>query len=253
MMIPSEGKPSGGTIKKEDETMFKKILCAVFCVMMLLGLTFPSLAAEKTEEKSALTFMWIQGTDNGRKVSVSNGTTLRMKPCNAQKLKVEVGAWSLKNIKKADVTGSVIYRTSDPRVASVSSKGVTSAGRVGTTTVTVYHRASGLTMQFKVKVEAPSTPKIKQIRSGSYAIQVKWDAVAGASGYEIEFVLNKRWTWLFARSVKVLGGSTKAYTIPSWMLEKGAIYDVRIRALYLDGTKTRSTSWSAKKTVTVQR
>lgn len=234
--------------------MLKKILCAVFCVMMLVCMAVPSMAAEATEEKAAAYgSMIVRGKDNGRDVYVYDGITLRMKPCNSQKLKVQINAKTGKTWKITTVTNSVIYRTSDPEVAKVSSKGVITAGKVGTATITVYHKASGQMVRFQLRVVEPGAPKLKQIRSNNYGITVKWDSVAGACGYEIEYVLNKRWTWLTARTIRVNGGTTKSYTIPSYLLERGAIYDVRIRTLYLNGYKVEHTSWSAKKTVTTQR
>lgn len=108
-------------------------------------------------------------------------------------------------------------------------------------------------------VPTSSTPKTVVLKNGGLrsvknnkkkTIQVKWKSVTGASGYEIQYALNKKFSK--GKKTKVVK-SAKKTSLTIKKLKKGKTYYVRIRSYALDGNKKVYGAWSAKKKIKIKK
>lgn len=98
----------------------------------------------------------------------------------------------------------------------------------------------------------PSKVSIKPLKSGSKKITVRWKKVTRATGYEIQYSLNKS-----MKNAKTKKVSSKKLSNTISNLKKGKKYYIRIRAVrkYTNPSKKSKYSngqWSSKKSVTVK-
>ncbi len=137
-------------------------------------------------------------------------------------------AFSLK--AKAAEGAKITYKSSDKKVADVSTKGKVTIKGTGIATITVKATASGyeaktLKVTVKVSPSKSSAPSLKALRGRK--LKVSWKKDKRATGYQVQYCTSKA----FKKGVKtitVAKNKTVTKTIPK--LTKGKRYYVRVRA-----------------------
>ncbi len=119
--------------------------------------------------------------------------------------------------------GAVLYRTGDPKVATVDASGTVKAVGAGKATITV--SADGVSKSFIVKVSPKKMKKPTAAKKGAAGIRIKWKKAAGADGYQVAVRVGKKGKF----SIKnVKGGKKTSYT--KTKLKGGSVCYIKIRA-----------------------
>ncbi len=161
------------------------------------------------------------------------------------------------NAKVTEGDGALSYKSSDKKVATVKDGKVTIKG-TGVCTITITAKETDAYKEKSVKVTVKVSPKkvtIKSIKSLSgKKMKVTWMRTAQASGYEVQYSLDKKFKSKVGKvsvadpsssSIKKI--STKNTTIKK--LKKGKKYYVRVRAYKTVDKKAKlNGAWSAVKT-----
>lgn len=110
---------------------------------------------------------------------------------------------------------------------------------------------SGTTAGTETKAKV-SVTRVKSVKlsSSSKKIKVSWKKVAGVTGYQVQYAVNKKFKK--AATVSVKKAKTTKTTIKKG-LKKGKKYYVRVRAYKTVGGKRTTGKWSAVKTVKVKK
>ena len=161
------------------------------------------------------------------------------------------------NAKVTEGDGALSYKSSDKKVATVKDGKVTIKG-TGVCTITITAKETDAYKEKSVKVTVKVSPKkvtVKSIKSLSgKKMKVTWMRTAQASGYEVQYSLDKKFKSKVGKvsvadpsssSIKKI--STKNTTIKK--LKKGKKYYVRVRAYKTVDKKAKlNGAWSAVKT-----
>ncbi|MCM1114572.1 MAG: fibronectin type III domain-containing protein [Clostridium sp.] len=100
------------------------------------------------------------------------------------------------------------------------------------------------------KNEANGTP-IKKLTANKGGFKVQWNEISNATGYEINYSTDSKFTKKNTKSVKVKGAKTTSKTISK--LSKKKKYYVRIRTYRVVNGKTYYSGWTAAKSVTTKK
>jgi len=167
---------------------------------------------------------------------------------------------SAKNIKKtygskafsigAKVTkgaGKLSYKSSNTKVASISSSGKITIKGVGYADITITASAKGNYKASSKKIRITVSPKKVSISSlkkkSKTSVILKWKKDSMVTGYQIQYSASS--SYKNAKTVKISKKSTVSKTISK--LKKGKTYYVRIRSYKKMGNVTVYSAWSAKK------
>ncbi len=120
-------------------------------------------------------------------------------------------------------TGTVSYRSSDQKVATVNASGVVKAIGAGKTTITV--SAGGVSKSFVVKVSPKKMKKPAVSRKSGTSIKIKWKKTAGADGYQVAVRVGKKGKF---KIKNIKGGKKTSYTRSK--LKGGSTCYVKVRA-----------------------
>lgn len=176
-------------------------------------------------------------SDSSRTVSqapVKEAQTIRISRRSYRKLRTSKD-FSLKAASTGN--GKLRYHSSDPKVASVSSKGKVNVKRYGRTVITV---SCGATSRYKealpVRVTVDVVPKAvrwKSVRSPEKKqIKASWKYDKTVTGYRIEIYRNKKLTSLaYSKSYRNKRGKNQ-YTDTAWWngFLRGHTYYLRMRS-----------------------
>jgi hypothetical protein len=120
-----------------------------------------------------------------------------------------------------------VYKSSNTKVATVSTSGKVTAKRYGTATITA--TVNGKSASYKVSV-VPASVKVEKVRStGSKKIAVTYKTVKGAASYRISLSRSKNFTDKRTVTVKARSGKTNTTTITR--LSGGKKYYVKVNAI----------------------
>lgn len=84
----------------------------------------------------------------------------------------------------ANGSGSVKWKSANTKIAKVSSKGVVTGKKTGTTTITATVNQNTLKCRVKV-ISAPAKPKVTSVSNENGGVTVKWKKISNASGYKV--------------------------------------------------------------------
>lgn len=154
---------------------------------------------------------------------------------------------------KAKAKGRLSFRSSNPRVASVSGNGMVTVRKVGKTTITITAAATGShrTALKKVAVTViPEGTKIKSAKAlkGKKKVRLTWKRNRAATGYQIQY--SRYHSMKKAKQQRIRKNRIIKKTISR--LKKGKRYYVRIRTYKTVGGKKYYSNWSGKKRVKVR-
>lgn len=154
---------------------------------------------------------------------------------------------------KAKAKGRLSFRSSNPRVASVSGNGMVTVRKVGKTTITITAAATGShrTALKKVAVTViPEGTKIKSAKAlkGKKKVRLTWKRNRAATGYQIQY--SRYHSMKKAEQQRIRKNRIIKKTISR--LKKGKRYYVRIRTYKTVGGKKYYSNWSGKKRVKVR-
>ena len=166
---------------------------------------------------------------NSSNTSNSSSTTAK----KSQKI-TKVGTWytlsrgSKKTLKPKAKT-SVSYTTSNPKVATVNSKGRITAKGYGKAVITIKAKSTSKYKSATKKITVKVIPKkmtLTSVKAGKRQISVKWKKDSSAKKYYLQYSTDKK----FKKNVKTksISKSKSSYTIKK--LKKGKRYYVRICA-----------------------
>lgn len=161
-------------------------------------------------------------------------------------------AFSL-NAKRTKGNGKLTYKSSNTKVATVSSTGKVTIKGVGTTTITVTAAATTnynkVTKTVTIKVCPKGTSLTTVKNSSSKKATVQWKRNSAVTGYQIRYSSSS--TFKGAKSVYVKKNSILKTTISK--LAKGKTYYVQIRTYKTVSGKNYYSAWSGKKSVKVTK
>ncbi len=165
------------------------------------------------------------------------------------KKKVGDSAFSVK-AKRTKGDGTLTYKSSDTKVAAVSSTGKVTIKGVGKATITItaastknYNKA---TKKITVEVK-PKTVSIKSLASAKNGqLTVKWGKGSSVTGYQLRY--STKSSMDNATTVTVNKASTVSKTLTG--LSKGKKYYVQIRTYKKVGSVNYYSSWSSVKSAT---
>ncbi|HCT93099.1 MAG TPA: hypothetical protein DF613_17195, partial [Lachnospiraceae bacterium] len=143
--------------------------------------------------------------------------------------------------------GSLSYKSSDPKVASISSEGKVTIRGTGICTITISASETANYNGRSVKATIQVSPKkavLKTLKPGKKQLKVTWKKDTGADGYQIQYSTDKK----FKKKTAVAVGKNKTTSRTIKKLTKGKRYYVRMRSYKkakLNGkSKTLYGAWS---------
>lgn len=154
---------------------------------------------------------------------------------------------------KAKAKGRLSFRSSNPRVASVSGNGMVTVRKVGKTTITITAAATGShrTALKKVAVTViPEGTKIKSAKAlkGKKKVRLTWKRNRAATGYQIQY--SRYPSMKKAKRLTIRKNKTVKKTVAR--LKKGKRYYFRVRTYKKSGGTKYYSNWSGKKSVKVR-
>lgn len=160
------------------------------------------------------------------------------------------GSKAFKLNAKTNGNGKLSYTTSNKKVATVSSYGTVTLKGTGKTTITVKAAATNQYKAATKKITITVTPK-KQYVSVSKAVKrrltFKWKKDSKASGYQVVYSTNKKFT---SRTVVSKSQSKTSYTLKG--LKKGRTYYVKVRSFKTVSGKRIYGTYSTTRKATVR-
>ena len=150
----------------------------------------------------------------------------------------------------AKANGTITYKTSNTKVATVSSSGVVTLKGVGSAKITI--TAGDSTYQTATKTVnvrvVPSAVELTTIASNSKkALSVKWEKMSGVSGFKIQYSLTKDF-----KNVKTSYVGSLRHSKTRSDLNAGKKYYVRVCAYKKIGKTTYYSDYSDTKVYTVK-
>ena len=147
---------------------------------------------------------------------------------------------------KAKGQGKISYKTSNKKVATVTSKGKVTVKGYGKATITITAAGNAGYTKVTKKVTIVVAPKtaLSKVKAQKKALKVTWKKDKAATGYKIQYTTDKK----FKKSVKTITvkkASTTSYTIKK--LAGNKKYYVRVSAYKKVGKTTVTSSWSKAK------
>lgn len=127
--------------------------------------------------------------------------------------------------------GTVTYKSSNPKVASVSASGQVKGRKAGTAKITA--SCSGKSASYMVKVVPKRTKITKAVSGKRGTLSLKWKRIAKATGYEIQISYRKKWKTVKKFTVKKAKNTKRTLT----NLKPGRKVYVRVRAFQKVGRK----------------
>lgn len=191
---------------KEENSKNKRMGALAIAVIMLLAIFAPaSYAADDINASSDAKAKASEPTVPAAPVVKVSGIRL-----NHKSVTLRVGRTT--NLK-AVVTPSnaankaVTWKSSNTRVATVSSKGTVTVRGAGKAAITATAGGKSVSCSINGTLSAPSGIKTKTL--GNSTIQIRWNKVAGASGYKIYRSTKK--SGKYKRIATVKGGTKTSY------------------------------------------
>ncbi len=184
-----------------------------------------------------------------------NSDTSTQAPKKAQKMTVKPGSLELyvggstKNLKVSNAKGSITYKSSNPKIVKVNSKGKVTPVSKGKVYITV--KASGDSTyeaaSKKINVTVYGKPaKVKGVKSSpakaKRTVKVSWKKAPSVSGYIIKYSYNKNMK--NSETIRVNNGRTTSKTIKK-LTSKKYVY-IQVQAYNKDGSALIKGSWSIK-------
>jgi hypothetical protein len=158
----------------------------------------------------------------------------------AQSLNVKLSASTIVAGKTAFVTvtgnkGKITYKAEDKNLVTVSSSGKVTAGKVGTTKITVTasetdnYKSASKTLSVKITPAATTSMTLSSTAAGT---KVSWKKVTGATGY---YIYRSTSGGSYSKIKTVTSGSTVTYT-DTGAKKNGTKYQYKIYAYASTGT-----------------
>ena len=147
---------------------------------------------------------------------------------------------------KAKGQGKISYKTSNKKVATVTSKGKVTVKGYGKATITITAAGNAGYTRVTKKVTIVVAPKtaLSKVKAQKKALKVTWKKDKAATGYKIQYTTDKN----FKKSVKTITvkkASATSYTIRK--LAGNKKYYVRVSAYKKVGRTTVNSRWSKAK------
>ena len=195
-----------------------------------------------------------QKTDDSKKTpdSQNPSTTNKLKKQKITKVssayKKSVGqSFTLKPKAK----GTITYKTSNKKVATVNSKGKVTVKGTGKATITVTAKATSTYSKCVKKITVygvPKKPEMKKLTAGKKKFTVQWKKDKKTDGYQVQYSTDKK----FKKNVKSVNVSKKNTKTTVKKLKKGKTYRVRVRSYKKINGKKYYSGWGKVKSVKVK-
>lgn len=163
-------------------------------------------------------------------------------------LKLYVGG-SVKQLKAFNAKGKVTYKSSNPKVIKIDSKGKVTPLSKGKATITVIAAgdAAYKSASKKINVTVYGKPaKVTSVKAVSGKLKrtltVSWKKVSSVSGYIIKYSYNKNMK--NSKTIKINSGTSTSKTIKK-LTSKKYVY-IQVQAYKKDGKTPIKGTWSAK-------
>ena len=143
-------------------------------------------------------------------------------------------------------SSKVTFKSSDTKVATVTSKGVIKAVGLGEATITVTAAdGSKLSKKCTVKVIPQTVKNLKQTAMTTSSVTFTWDKISGVTGYKV-YKLNAKNTW-------DLISTTSSTTCTDKTLTMGQTAQYKVRAYTKVSSKTYYGAYSSVLSVTLAK
>lgn len=193
------------------------------------------------EEQSAGTELVFDGTDKWCYFTIDHNSTFLLTgeklkqgqgsgtgsngKAGLNKTRAQVAVSGSTQLKVTGAPGKVTWKSSDPSIATVSSKGKIKGRKVGKAVITA--KAGARTYKCTVTV-VPQKQRITYARNKkTKSVTLKWRKQSAARGYQIQYTTDKR----FKKGVKsVYVSRNKTYNKTITKLKKGKTYYFKVRS-----------------------
>jgi uncharacterized protein YjdB len=146
-------------------------------------------------------------------------------------------------------TRSLVWSSSNTKVATVNSRGEVKAKKKGTVTITAQDKQSGKKGTIKLAISNLQKPVIKAAKSSkTRTATLTWKKISQADGYEIAMASSKTGKYKNIKTITKAG----TVTLTKTGLIKGKTYYFKVRAYVKSGSKKVYSDYSAVKPVTVK-
>lgn len=152
---------------------------------------------------------------------------------------------------KAKAYTKMTYKSSDTRIASVTSKGKVKLKKPGTAKITITARESSKYKKAKKVVTVKSTlkkPSLKAVNISKKRIKLTWGKVPGADGYKLYIYEPSKGKYICRLTKKA-----KVKSVTHRGLSKGSVYKYKVRAFAKSGGKYIYSSFSSVRSVKVKK
>lgn len=152
---------------------------------------------------------------------------------------------------KPKAKGTITYKTSNKKVATVNSKGKVTVKGTGKATITVTAKATSTYSKCVKKITVYGVPKkleMKKLTAGKKKFTVQWKKDKKADGYQVQYSTDKK----FKKNVKSVNVSKKNTKTTVKKLKKGKTYRVRVRSYKKINGKKYYSGWGKVKSVKVK-
>lgn len=156
------------------------------------------------------------------------------------------------NAKRTTGNGSLTYKSSNIKVATVNKSGKVTIKGTGVCTITVkaaetsIYNSKSVTVTIKVK---PKKATLKTVIAGKKQLKAKWKRDIKADGYQIQYSTSKKFAKKTTTTVSVKKNKNISRTVKN--LKNGKRYYVRVRAYKKATVNGKSTTlygaWSKAK------
>ncbi len=142
--------------------------------------------------------------------------------------------------------GKLTYKSSNPKVAAVSSKGKVTVKNYGITTITIKASKTSTYKAATKKITITILPKKVSLTAsmlGNGIVRIRWKKDTSVTGYEFQVSLKKSFSSIISN--EILGNAKTSVTIrfKKW-IKKGKTYYARIRAYKTVKGKPYYGAWS---------
>lgn len=127
--------------------------------------------------------------------------------------------------------GSLSYKSSNPKVASISSKGKVTIKGTGSCIITISTKATShynaRSVQATILVK-PKRAALKTLKPGKKQMKLTWQKDTRANGYQLQYSTSKKFTKKTTKTVTIKTNKTISRTVKK--LKTGKKYYVRVRS-----------------------
>lgn len=192
------------------------------------------------------------GTSTGSTSGNPVSQTLKTQAIKASSFTKEYGCKPFTLNAKTTGNGKLTYKSSNKKVATVSSKGKVTVKNYGTATISIQAAKTSVYKTASAKVTIKVIPKKVTLKKataiGDRKVSIKWKRNSVIDGYEM--YMSRKSNFKSETFRRVYGKKQTSVILTG--LQKGKKYYIKVRSYKKSGKKTYYGNWSKVKKVTIK-